>query len=784
MDKKYGVYICTGCGIGDALDIERLSKLPQKEYNVEICKTHGFCCGPEGVDLIKKDIEGEGVNAIIVAGCSPRVNQDVFDFGSDKIVERVNLREQVVWCHDLAPVEAGEDAEASEAESALKEGVNLHTQFIAEDYLRMGIVKAQKSELPEPYLLETVSKKILVMGGGISGLTAAIEAANTGYEVTLVEKESSLGGYAAKLRKQIPMSNPFTDLQAPIIQEKIKAVESHPKIEIKTNTVVARIAGEPGDFTVTLKAPGETIEFDVPQLVTQTHDEEGKELTKEQTDELYNELNKGRADILTFDPNGEKFGAVILATGWKPYDASEFENLGFGKYQNVITNVMMEELAANGRITRPSDGKEAKSVVFIQNPNGDDDSDFPFASSVTSLVALKQAKYVREDSSDAKAYVIYQHMRTPGLYENFYKSMQQDDGIFLTKGKVSSITEEGDGSLAVEVDDNLLGEKIRINVDMAVLATGMVPTTKDDAIVNLAYRQGPGFRDIGQFDGYADSNFICFPYETQRTGIYAAGCVRQTLTMADCVEDATGAALKAIQCVESVNRGVAVHPRSGDLTYPDFFFQRCTQCKRCTEECPFGALDDDEKGTPKPNPARCRRCGTCMGACPERIINFADYSIDMIGSMIKAIEGPTEDDYDPVPLRVIVLVGENDAYPAIDMAGMNRLKYSPYVRFIPVRCLGSVNTVWIKDALSSGLDGILLLGCQFGDDYQCHFVKGSELCDRRMENVAETLKSLALEPERVELKQVSITDYDKIPEIINKFVEAIDEVGPNPFKGF
>ncbi len=114
--------------------------------------------------------------------------------------------------------------------------------------------------------------------------------------------------------------------------------------------------------------------------------------------------------------------------------------------------------------------------------------------------------------------------------------------------------------------------------------------------------------------------------------------------MEEAVDDATGAALKAIQCIESVDRGVSVHPRSGDATYPEFFMQRCTQCKRCTEECPFGALDDDEKGTPLPNPTRCRRCGTCMGACPERIIGFKDYNIDLIGSMIKAIEVPEDDD--------------------------------------------------------------------------------------------------------------------------------------------
>ncbi|GAG96798.1 unnamed protein product, partial [marine sediment metagenome] len=271
--------------------------------------------------------------------------------------------------------------------------------------------------------------------------------------------------------------------------------------------------------------------------------------------------------------------------------------------------------------------------------------DFPYAAAITSMVALKQAKYVREDGgADAKAYIFYQHMRTLGQNEYFYKSAQQDEGIFLTKGDVVSVSENGDGTLVLEAKDTLLGESIKVSVDMVVLGTGMVPTTKDDPVLNLAYRQGPGFLDLDLFDGYADSNFICFPYETRRTGIYVAGCVRRAMSIQECREDAAGTALKAIQCIESANRGVAVHPRSGDMSFPDFFFQRCTQCKRCTEECPFGALDDDEKGTPLPNPTRCRRCGICMGACPERIINFADYSIDSIGSMVKAIEVPEEEE--------------------------------------------------------------------------------------------------------------------------------------------
>jgi quinone-modifying oxidoreductase, subunit QmoB len=772
MNKKYGVYICTGCGIGEALDIEKLSAVP-KEEGVGIVKTHPFLCGKEGLELLRQDIAGEGVNSLVIGACSRRVNFDIFRFDGC-IVDRVNLREQVVWTHPSTK-KAGEEG-----------GID-HIQMMAEDYLKMGVIKIKKITLPEPYKLDAFCRKILVIGGGIAGISAAVDAAKAGYEVTIVEKESSLGGYAAKVRKQLPVENPFENIIPPVISAKIKELESLPGITVKTNTVVARIAGQPGDFNVTLKKPGENIEFDVPFPLPPEMklDANGKEFDKDKQIELYKEFNKGKLDILAVDPNGEKFGAVILAAGWRPYrsEGNEFAHLGFGELPDVVTNTQFEEIAAKGKVTRPSDGKEAKSVVFVQSPGKGSDNDFAYAGSVMSLVSLKQAKYVREDYADGKAYVIYQHMRTPGLMENFYKSIQQDPGIFLTKGEVVSVSKNGDGMI-VEADNTLLGEKIKVKADMVVLATGMVPVTADDPVINLAYRQGPGFRDIDLFNKYTDSNFICFPYETQRTGVYAAGCIRRSMTMEETIEDATGAALKAIQCIESSNRGVAVHPRSGDMSFPDFFFQRCTQCKRCTEECPFGALDDDEKGTPKPNPTRCRRCGTCMGACPERIIGFADYNIDSIGSMVKAIKVPSENDFDNPPLRILALVCENDAYPALDIAGMSRLNYSHIVRFIPVRCLGSVNVIWIKDALSQGMDGVFLLGCRHGDDYQCHFVKGSELASIRMKKIGEALQSLALENERVAQFEIAIDEYDKIPKMIGDFVEIIEGLGPNPFKGF
>jgi quinone-modifying oxidoreductase subunit QmoB len=777
MNKKYGVYICHGCGIGESLNIEKLSEVASDEgYSVKTCPA---LCGKEGLELLKQDVAG-GVNTLVIAACSPRVLYDTFRFDGC-IVERVNLREHVVWSHPRATYPAPTE-EQKDDETFID-----HVQMMASDYLKMSLAKVGKINLPEPYKLETLSRKILVIGGGLTGISAAIDAAKAGYEVTIVEKEAALGGNAAKWRKQLPTEYPYEKPTAPVIQAKIKELGSYPGIAVKTGTVVARIAGQPGDFTVTFKQPGEKIEFDVPfPLPPEMRvDASGKELEAEKLNALYKEYNQGKTDILTFDPAGEKFGAVVLAAGWRPYQPKEgeFAHLGFGVLPDVVTNAQFEEIAAAGKIKRPSDGREAKSVVFVQSPGQGEDRDFPYAASVTSLVALKQATYVREDYSDGKAYIIYQHMRTPGMTENFYKAVQQDPGVFLTKGQVSQVAQNGAG-LVVDADDTLLGQAIQIKADLVVLATGMVPATKDDAVVNLAYRQGPAFRDNAIFDDYADSNYICFPYETQRTGIYAAGGVRRSMTTEEAMEDAAGAALKAIQCLESVNRGVSVHPRSGDLTFPDFFFQRCTQCKRCTQECPFGALDDDERGTPKPNPTRCRRCGTCMGACPERIINFANYSIDSVSSMLKAIKVPSTDDFDEPPLRVLGLICENDAYPALDIAALNRMSWNADVRFIPVRCLGSVNVIWIKDALSQGMDGVFLMGCKHGDDYQCHFVKGSELAEIRVKKIGEALSSLALELERVAQFQIAIDEYDKAPQVIQEFVEIIEGLGPNPFKGF
>lgn len=718
VKKNIQTYICTGCDIGENLNVEKLKKVPQEsaeEIRQEEAKTHEFLCGKQGLEMIRKDIDS-GVNYVIVAACSGRVLTDRFDFGNSIMVERVNLREGVVW---------------------VSEPNNEDTQMLAEDYIKMGVIKTEKWKHPEPYL-EELTKTILVIGGGVAGITAARESSLAGYEVILTEKSEQLGGFALNLKKRFPTKGKFEDLEETGIEQKIEELKNDPRVQIFTGSQINKISGQPGLFDVEMDVKGKKENFRV--------------------------------------------GAIIQATGFRPYDAHKLDHLGYGKLKNVVTSVEFEEMASKGKIKRPSDGGQAKSVIFIQCAGSRDEKHLPYCSVVCCMTSLKQAVYLREQDKESRAFILYKDIRTPAHYEFFYKKVQEDDGIFFTKSEEVSVEGdlEGDGEVVVvSAHETLIGEDIKIKADLVVLATGMETANQNGGALKLTYRQGPELPELNY--GFPDSHFICFPYETRRTGIYAAGTVRHPMDMAQAEQDARGAALKAIQCIELSSQGKSVHPRSGDTSYPEINMATCTQCKRCTEECPFGMYDEDEKFNPIPYPLRCRRCATCMGACPQRIISFKDYHIDMLSKMTKCFSMPPEEDEKP---RVVIFACENDIIPALDAAGLERLKLSPFIRVIPVRCAGSMALVFVSDALAAGVDGVLVLGCKHGDDYQCHNIKGSELANERIGKVEETLSRIQLESERVQFQNLSISEQKKLPEIINEFMEMIKRVGPNPFKEF
>ncbi len=752
-DKKFAAYLCKGCGLGERLNINQLAAVATKEGKIPLIKQHDLLCSSEGVALIQGDIDSEQITHLMIAACSKRAKTEAFNF-ENVAMSRANLREGVIWVRP--------DTEAAKE----------NTQEMAEDYIRMSCAELKYMNIPAPSQEQGRIPHILVVGGGITGMTSALEAAKAGYHVTLVEKTAALGGMAAQLHRRVAYQSPFKDPQPTGIADLAKQVQSHQKIKVHLNSTVADTSGAPGRFAITI-----------------AHESGGT--------------------------STENVGAIIQASGFKPYDAQKLTEFSFGKSPDIIDQLGLEALArqANGGpIKRPSDGKEVQKVTFIQcaGQRSQTEGHLPYCSGHCCLTSVKQAMYFKDANPEVDTLILYTDLRMPGFGgENFYRS-GQDKGILFTKGQASSVLPNG-GDLTVKFKDLILNEEVEDTADLVVLATGMLPNSGIDieaiplkveekkagdsaseepvaasppetlvpveSVLNLSYRQG---KDMPQLiHGFTDSHFICFPYETRRTGIYAAGPVRRPMDISQAMEDATGATMKAIQALENAALGRAAHPRSGDLSFPRFRKEGCTQCKRCTVECPFGAINEDEKTYPVFNEGRCRRCGTCMGACPVRVISFENYSIDTVGQAIKAVNVPDESSEKP---RILLLACENDTYPALDMVGMNRIEYSAYVRIIPVRCLGSVNTIWITDALNSGYDGVILMGCQKGDNYQCHFVKGSELAHIRTSKIDDTLKQLNLERERVQTYEIAITDLARIPQIINEMETTIQRIGLSPFK--
>jgi quinone-modifying oxidoreductase subunit QmoB len=745
MADKLAAYVCSGCGIGDKLDIAALEKIATKEGKMAVVKNHSFLCNAEGVQMIRDDIEKDGVTHVCIAACSRRAKAEAFSFPT-VAVSRANLREGVLWV-------VAEGADHDEVR-----------QEMAEDYVRMGCAEVRKMKAPQGKVKEASSKRIMVVGGGMTGMTAALAAADAGYEAVLIEKTGALGGFAAKLLKRVPFNGAYAEAQPTGIEELVAKITGNARIKVHLNSTVTETAGAPGRFLASIAQES--------GAVTQ-----------------------------------ETVGAIVQATGFTTYDIAKLPELGGGQ-ANVVDQAGLEALAraANGGAIKRADGKEVKSVVFVQCAGQRDDSGthLPYCSGHCCATSIKQATYFKDANPDVDTVVMYQDLRVPGMGEDFYRSAQKK-GVTFTKGKASAVA--GGDACRVSFRDLILDEDTAIDADLVVLATGQVPTSgvnldewtatvtaaesgdetakekksalQKISVLNLNYRQGP---DVPQFKhGFSDSHFICFPYETRRTGIYAAGPTRRPMDMFQATEDATGAAMKAIQAVENVERGRAAHPRAWDLSFPQARLEGCTQCKRCTVECPFGAIDEDEKRFPVFNEERCRRCGTCMGACPVRVISFENYSCDTVGSQIKAVNVPDEFEEKP---RILILACENDAYPALDMAGLQRLTYSAFVRAIPVRCLGSVNTIWITDALNAGYDGVMMMGCKKGDDYQCHFVKGSEMAYYRMSKIGDTLKQLGLESERVQTLEVAITDNARVAKLIDEYVAQLNEMGPSPMKGF
>lgn len=414
-------------------------------------------------------------------------------------------------------------------------------------------------------------KPILVIGGGIAGMTAAVEAAEVGYPVVLVEKEPFLGGRVIRSHKYFPkMCPPSCGFEI-----NVRRIQRNPLISVHTLSSVEDISGTAGDFRVRIKKSPRYVTGELsvdPSLSEKLTSERPNDfnLGLDNTKALYYPHNAAfpplhvldrealsEADVATLtqecpvgaiDMGMEEsvssvdVGAIIVATGWRPYDAKNLPNLGFGSCPDIITNLMVERFAApsgptGGQILRPSSGTLPERVAFVQCAGSRDENHLPYCSGVCCMASLKQARYIRENNPDAKITIFYIDIRTLGRLEKFYYDLLSDENVTFIKGKVAEISEDPEThELTLEVEDTIAGERPSSRFDLAILATGVVPTTADTPIpLELEY------------DEYGFLNGA-----TGADGVFAAGCATHPCDVSRTTRESTAAALKAIQ---RLNRG-------------------------------------------------------------------------------------------------------------------------------------------------------------------------------------------------------------------------------------
>jgi quinone-modifying oxidoreductase subunit QmoA len=414
-----------------------------------------------------------------------------------------------------------------------------------------------------------VYRTILVIGGGIAGITAAVEAAEAGYDVVIVEKAASLGGRVMQLYKYFPkLCPPYCGMEI-----NLRRIKNNPHIRFHTLAQVESISGRPGHFDVSVRLHPRYVNDRCTACnacveVCPVERPDAFNFGMGTTRAIYRphemafpmkyviddaacrpaecarcaEVCQYGAIDLAMPPRTIRLtvGAVVVATGWDPYDARRIDNLGFGTHPDVITNVMMERLAApngptGGRILRPSDGRPVQSAAFVQCAGSRDQNHLGYCSGICCLASLKEATYLREQNPDARAHIFYIDLRTPGTYEFFAQKVLADDHITITKGKIARITADpGSRQLVVEAEDILSAAKTRLAVDLVVLASGMVSSLATSAV------GGPIALDADHFVTAGTGE-----------GIVAAGCAKGPFDVATSVQDATAAAALAIEAIQT-----------------------------------------------------------------------------------------------------------------------------------------------------------------------------------------------------------------------------------------
>lgn len=568
--RRIGVFVChCGFNIAGTVDVEKVAEELRRYPNVAFAGTYKYMCSQPGQDLIRQTIAEQNLDGVIVAACSPAMHEATFRKASASaglnpyLCEIANIREQCSWVHQAVP-------ELATAKAA--------------DIVRTMVEKAVGDEALEP-LSTPVNHRVLVLGGGIAGLQAALDIADSGYPVVLVEKGDHLGGKVAEL------SGVYLNFQGgpELIRDKIRAVESHPLIAVQRQTELASLEGYVGNFQAKLKPAGAPDSAAGPPL---------------------------------------EVGALVVATGFDLYPMPLLGEYGAGQYPDVISGLDMERLLADpGGLRRPSDGRTPKEVVFVQCVRSrDPERGMPYCSRICCMYTAKQARLLKQRVPDSQAYVFYIDIRSAGKgYEEFVQEAMQQDGVLYIRGRVAKVFPQGDKMVVWGVD-TLSGEVVEVAADLVVLATAAVPSP---GALELAQRLRIAIDPYGFF---SEAHPKLRPVESLTAGIYLAGAAQAPKDIPDTVAMASGAAAKVLTLFSQEK--LVQEP-----TVAYVIEEICAGCGQCINACPYGARTIDERRhVAVVNPALCQYCGACVAACPNKASQIHNWTADQVVAMIDALD--------------------------------------------------------------------------------------------------------------------------------------------------
>jgi len=664
--SRIGIFTCwCGENIARTVDVDEVAKQVSSLPGVRCSVNYKYMCSDPGQAMVREKIVSEKLDGVVVASCSPHMHLKTFRKAAQAaglnpyLVEMANIREHCSWVHH------------DRAQATAK----------AVDIIRLSVEKVRNDAALEPIRVP-VTRRALVIGGGVAGIQAALDIADAGYEVVMVEREPSIGGKMAGLSETFPT----LDCSQCILTPRMVEVGQHPRIKLYSYSEVEAVEGFVGNFKITIRQKARYVdtakctgcgecwnvcplkknpsEFDFamgtrpaiyipfPQAVPARPVIDKKQCAKLIRNGCGLCEKKCKAEAINFKDEDklveEKVGTVVVATGYKLYNIAKEQNkawlsgygeYGYGKYKNVIDSLQFERLVSasgptNGVLKRPSDGAIPKNVVFISCVGSRDNAKgLPYCSKICCMYTAKHAMLYKHKVHDGQAHVFYMDIRAGGKgYDEFVRRAIEQDGAKYYRGRVSKITEEN-GKLMVRGADTLAGVPVTIEADLVVLAAAMRPT---DGIEELAQKLNIGYDEFGFL---LESHPKLRPVETNTAGIFIAGACHAPKDIPESVAQASAAASK-VQVMLAADE-LTREPEIAAVNE-----QTCAACFTCVHTCPYHAIERTElrtgrgafiKRTARVNPGLCMGCGTCVSVCPSKSADLQGFTEQQVYAMVESL---------------------------------------------------------------------------------------------------------------------------------------------------